>query len=436
MAQFDVTQYDPQAAADQMQLDRKMAMAKMLREQAAQPFNDAQMVSGRVLQISPFQALAKLGTGYIAGQAENAADAKKQAMIDALSGKRSAWMGEMPKATTSQVPATYDQFDNADTIQGLSNNQTTNPTSQDYLGWAMKGMQIDPTTAQFGMKYADISENRDARTQQAKETAQARQDALNAQLQARKDAQQATIEAQRLAAKQNYDNQMNLRQFGAQLAAANRPAPAPPITTIQDPKNPDNMLTIDARSYRGGSIGTPGVIGVSGKSAAAQQKAITVDAGRKNVSDMVTNLNDMYNQLDTGGGITNPKDSALHNAGAWLSSSSGGQIMGQMVGSKNQSLRNNIEQTRPLLLAAIKNATGMSSQQMNSNAELKFYLNAATDPKIDIKANRAALERLDQMYGLSGQSQGNRQPVQPSVTSPQPGSPQPVIRYDAQGNRI
>jgi hypothetical protein len=424
MAQFDLTQYDPQAAADQMQLDRKMAIAKMLRDQASQPFNDAQMVSGRVLSISPFQALAKLGTGYMAGRAENIADAKKQAMIDALTGKRSAWMNEMPKATTTQTPADYAQFDNTDTIQGLSNNQTTNPTSQDYLGWAMKGMNIDPNTAQFGMKYADIAENRDMRTQQAKEMAQSRQDAINAQLQARRDTFQAQEEARKEAAQQNFQNQMQLRQFGAQLANANRPQPAPTITTIQDPKNPDNMMTIDARSYRGGSVGAPGVIGVSGKSAAAQQKALTVDAGRKNVSGMVTNLYDMYDQLDKGGGITNPQDSALHNVGAWLSSSGVGQIAGQAVGSKNQSLRNNIEQTRPLLLSAIKNATGMSAQQMNSNAELKFYLNAATDPKLDVKANREALQRLDQMYGLSGQHQSNpMQPMPQPMQQPQAAKP-------------
>ena len=426
MEQTDLTQYDPQSAADQMQLDRKMAIAKMLRDQASQPFNDAQMVGGRVLSISPFQALAKIGTGYMAGRASDAADAKKQAMIEALAGKRNAWMGEMPKAGTTQVPATYDQFDSTDTIPGLSNTQTTNPTSQDYMGWAMKGMSIDPNAAQFGMKYADIAENRDARTQQYKEMEQERQDSLQAQIQARKDAQdaqlqarresqQSAIEAQKTASQQNFQNQMQLRQFGAQLASANRPQPAPTITTIQDPKNPDNMLTIDARSYRGGSVGTPGVIGVSGKSAAAQQKALTVDAGRKNVSGMVTNLYDMYDQLDKNGGITNPNDSALHNAGAWLSSSGVGQIAGQMVGSNNQSTRNNIEQTRPLLLSAIKNATGMSAQQMNSNAELKFYLNAATDPKLDVKANREALQRLDQMYGLSGQGGGSPQPTPQSA---------------------
>lgn len=268
MAQFDLTQYDPQAAADQMQLDRKMAIAKMLRDQAAQPFNDAQMVGGRVLQISPFQALAKLGAGYMAGRASDAADAKKQAMIDALAGKRNAWMNEMPKAGTTQVPATYDQFDSTDTIPGLSNTQTTNPTSQDYLGWAMKGMNIDPNTAQFGMKYADIAENRDVRTQQAKEMAQARQDALNAQLQARRDAMQAQEEARKEAAQQNFQNQMQLRQFGAQLASANRPPRQDPLVQVNTPNGPVYMPASQA-------------IGKQPYNAASEAKQIALDQQKK-----------------------------------------------------------------------------------------------------------------------------------------------------------
>lgn len=41
----------------------------------------------------------------------------------------------------------------------------------------------------------------------------------------------------------------------------------PPVTAsiIQDPANPQQQITVDARTYRGGSIGSPGVIGISGK---------------------------------------------------------------------------------------------------------------------------------------------------------------------------
>jgi hypothetical protein len=91
---------------------------------------------------------------------------------------------------------------------------------------------------------------------------------------------------------------------------------------------------------------------------------------------------------------------AVSNVLAAVGSSGPGQFLGNMVGTENQSARNSIAQTRPLLLNAIKQATGMSAKQMDSNAELKMYLAAATDPKLDIKANMAALDSLDRLYGL------------------------------------
>lgn len=42
-------------------------------------------------------------------------------------------------------------------------------------------------------------------------------------------------------------------------------APAPSVTQIQDPTNASQMLTIDARTYKGGGVGSPGVIGLAGK---------------------------------------------------------------------------------------------------------------------------------------------------------------------------
>ena len=42
-------------------------------------------------------------------------------------------------------------------------------------------------------------------------------------------------------------------------------APAPSVTQIQDPDDPTRMITIDARTYKGGGVGSPGVIGLAGK---------------------------------------------------------------------------------------------------------------------------------------------------------------------------
>lgn len=389
--------YLPGEMEDIQQIQRAQRYADLLRQQSMEP-DQGQMVSGRFVAPSWTQHLAKLGQALIGSRAQDIASEKAKNLENMRTQRREEWLGQMPVGVPEQKVPQFDAsqpYDQTPTIQTIP---AKNPSSQDYLTWGMKGMQVDPMMAQVGMKYADIIEGREAHKQE-------REMQLAALQEAKRQADQARMDQLRL----QYQLQGANQQALAAINAANRPPVAPTVTTIQDPNNPDNMLTVDARTYRGGSVNSPGVIGVSGKSAAAQQKALTVDAGRKNVSDMVANLYDKYTQLEKSGGIVNPQASALENIGAAASSSGAGQMVGKIIGTKNQSLRNDIEQTRPLLLSAIKNATGMSAQQMNSNAELKFYLNAATDPKLDVKANKAALERLDRMYGLSGQQSNANQ---------------------------
>lgn len=135
----------------------------------------------------------------------------------------------------------------------------------------------------------------------------------------------------------------------------------------------------------------------------ADIKAQTVNAGRETVDTLIGGLKDQYDILKKGGGITT-KENTLMNVPAYLSSTGAGQQAGKLFGTQNQSARNTIVQSRPLLLAAIKNATGMSAKQMDSNVELKMYLAAATDPSLDYEANMAALNQLEELYGLNGKT--------------------------------
>jgi hypothetical protein len=65
-------------------------------------------------------------------------------------------------------------------------------------------------------------------------------------------------------------------EYQRQIAAAGR-APvqpvAPTITTVEDPTKPGSFLQVDARTYRGGGAGSPGVIGGARPSAAAEKTA-------------------------------------------------------------------------------------------------------------------------------------------------------------------
>lgn len=197
--------------------------------------------------------------------------------------------------------------------------------------------------------------------------------------------------------------QQRLDQGERRLAALEeRGMGAPSLTEIVDPTDPKYMLRIDAKTYRGGGLGSPGVVGRSGKEPVAAGKELQTQEGKSSVDTQVASLRDLYTQLQKNGGITDTTKSAMGNVSAGAGSSGVGQAAGRLFGTQNQSLRNQIAQSRPLLLQAIKNATGMSAKQMDSNVELKMYLAAATDPTLDVQANLAALDNLSKLYGLGG----------------------------------
>jgi len=142
------------------------------------------------------------------------------------------------------------------------------------------------------------------------------------------------------------------------------------------------------------------------KGGPADAKSQSKFAGRENVDTLITGLRDQYNILKSNEGITSTEANFLPNLRSAASRSAVGQAFGQAIGSTNQSARNTIAQSRPLLLNAIKDATGMSAKQMDSNAELKMYLAAATDPSLDYESNMNALKQLERLFGTPAENQG------------------------------
>ncbi len=194
---------------------------------------------------------------------------------------------------------------------------------------------------------------------------------------------------------------------------------APVPITIVDPKNPSQMITVNGRTYNQNT--GEGVIGVSGKEPSAAKKNEQAQTGKDQLSNLLTNLRDSYSQLEKGGGIQNSENGMLSNVASRIQSTGVGQTLGQFTGTKNQKLRDSIEQTRPLLLQAIKQATGMSAKQMDSNAEMRLFLAAATDPTKDIQANLEALDNLERMFV----GQGARPTQTQASTAKQPTSTLP-----------
>lgn len=134
--------------------------------------------------------------------------------------------------------------------------------------------------------------------------------------------------------------------------------------------------------------------------------------GREQLNTVVGDLADLYTQLHNTGGTVETGGGFLKNTENYIASTGAGQMVGKMAGTKNQSIRNQIAAKVPLISAAIKNATGMSAQQMNSNFELQQYLKALSSPTNDYQSNIKILNDISKLYGTGGGG-GNASPAAP-----------------------
>jgi hypothetical protein len=86
------------------------------------------------------------------------------------------------------------------------------------------------------------------------------------------------------------------QEFVTARAAAGR-APqqpvAPTITTIEDPTAPGKFLQVDARTYRGGGAGSPGVIGGARPSAATEKARAQREQLGKDLTTAIAELKDI-----------------------------------------------------------------------------------------------------------------------------------------------
>lgn len=131
----------------------------------------------------------------------------------------------------------------------------------------------------------------------------------------------------------------------------------------------------------------------------AQEEKEKIQAAKESISGHLGNVAQKYFELDQAGGSVKPENSLFTNIGARLSASELGQIAGSYGGTQTQQIRDTISGIKPILIANLKQATGMSAQQLNSNQELKFYLGAMGDDTKSLESNLAALYAMDSQFG-------------------------------------
>lgn len=173
---------------------------------------------------------------------------------------------------------------------------------------------------------------------------------------------------------------------------------APTITQIVDPTDSAKMITIDARRYAGGGAGSPGVIGVSGKEPSAALRENKIEAGKTLLADEVSNLRAALNTLNVARAIPSTERGTLSNIASSIAASGVGQVAGRIGGTQAQTERDVIASSKLRLVNAIKQATGMSAQQLNSNVELQTMLKSLSDPSQSIEANIRNLDNIEKSY--------------------------------------
>ena len=124
-----------------------------------------------------------------------------------------------------------------------------------------------------------------------------------------------------------------------------------------------------------------------------------IDRAKKRMAGNLSTLANHYINLDSTGAMLNVNNNTFTNVLSAMRSSSLGQQFGRITGSNEQSIRNSIKKLKPLIIQDIRQSTDMGARGLDSEKELEFYLQAATDEKTDIQSNIAAIVVLDEAFG-------------------------------------
>ena len=192
--------------------------------------------------------------------------------------------------------------------------------------------------------------------------------------QGRQDANAARVEAARIAA----ENRLEVaRQQGA--------------TQLQ-------IAQMAAQSRQEIAQLTASLKGPSAAVLKAQEKADKMAEGQAGLADTVSVAKTLVNDIADMGGMTTTSKGALANLMTSLGTGTVGQAGARLVGTSTQAKRDELNSVRLQLFNAVKEATGMSSTQLNSNVELQTWLKSLGSDTMSKEANLAILNNIENRY--------------------------------------
>jgi len=150
-----------------------------------------------------------------------------------------------------------------------------------------------------------------------------------------------------------------------------------------------------AATKSGSSAVTPGMIGT--------------------VQGSLQELRGIYDQLNKMGAMVSPSRSTGSNIAARARASGVGQAVEGAVGTEAQTLRDRINSIRPGLMQSIAKATGMTGKQLDSNTDVKLFMQTVTNPASSYEANIQAIKGLERF--VAANSKAAPTPSKPAAKS-------------------
>lgn len=155
----------------------------------------------------------------------------------------------------------------------------------------------------------------------------------------------------------------------------------------------------------------------------AQERAEKIAEGKESLSDTVEVAKTLVSDLAKSGGMTSTSNGPLSNLITSLGTGTVGQVGGRVFGTANQAKRDELNSVRLQLFNSVKEATGMSASQLNSNVELKTWLSSLGGADMTKEANEAILNNISNKF-LKGMPKATGMP---SPNAPQGTAANPIV---------
>lgn len=123
----------------------------------------------------------------------------------------------------------------------------------------------------------------------------------------------------------------------------------------------------------------------------AGDNSAMVETARGNLNE----LREIYGTLHKMGAMVSPAQAADKNVVARIRASGIGQVLEGAVGTQAQTQRDRIASIRPGLMQSLAKASGMTGKQLDSNADVKLFMQTVTNPASSYEANMKAIDGLE-----------------------------------------